>query len=449
MNNAEQTAPLPSLSLQELTATAPAAALRAVLWTLVALVAILLGWALIARLDIVAVAPGKLVPASQVKTVQAAEVGIVRAILVHDGDHVTAGQPLIRMDTTLAGAEASQIAHELALKRITIRAIDAAHAGRNPSMRSDDPPALFAQVAAQFLARRQALEDAAHQEVQSATRARGERLAAEQVRDKLQVTLPVLQQSADSFSRLQQEGFVGELMANDKKREAVEREQDLKAQLATVQALEAAIAQAEQRAIQLRSTFRSQLLTERVEAQAVVEKLQQEQAKLGFRNDLLEIRAPYDGVVHNLVTHTTGAVVQPGTALLHVVPTGDALRAEAALANEDVGFVGVNQHAKVKLAAYPFQKYGLIEGRVTQISADAQEVDTTAKAFGSVQAAPPLSYKAVIELDAQSLVLPNGERLQLTPGMAITAEIHQGRRTVMEYLLSPVRRVTAEAGRER
>jgi len=238
-------------------------------------------------------------------------------------------------------------------------------------------------------------------------------------------------------------------MANDKRREAVEREQDLKAQLATVQALEAAIAQAQQRAIQLRSTFRSQLLTERVEAQAVVDKLQQEQAKLGFRNELLEIRAPYDGVVHNLATHTTGAVVQPGTALLHVVPTGDVLRAEAALANEDVGFVEMNQRAKVKLAAYPFQKYGLIEGRVTQISADAQEAEAAAKATGSPQAAPPLTYRAVIELDAQKLVLPNGERLQLTPGMAVIAEIHQGNRTVMEYLLSPVQRVTAEAGREK
>jgi HlyD family secretion protein len=422
-------------------------ATHALLWTLLALVAVLLAWAMLARLDIVAVAPGKLVPVSQVKIVQAAEAGIVREILVLDGARVEAGQPLIRMDTTLAGVDAGQVARDLALRRITLRAIDAALRGEHPAARAGDPPGLFAQVNAQFAARRQALEDAVRQEQQAAARARGERLAAEQVRDKLRATLPVAQQSAESFARLQQEGFVGELMANEKRREAVEREQDLKAQDATLHALDAAIAQAEQRSVQLRSAFRSQLLNERIEAQALVERLQHEQAKLGFRSALLEIRAPHDGIVQNLVTHTTGAVVQAGTALLHVVPTDDALRAEAALANEDVGFVAAEQRARIKLAAYPFQKYGLIEGRVIQISADAQDADAAARATGAIAA--PLTYKAVIELATQNLVLPGGERLQLAPGMAVTAEIHRGQRTVMEYLLSPVRRVTAEAARER
>jgi hemolysin D len=397
----------------------------------------------------VAVAPGKLVPTSQVKIVQAAEAGIVREILVRDGEAVRAGQPLIRMDATLAGAESGQVEQELALKRITVRAIDAALAGRDLASQSGEPPALFAQVSAQFLARRQALEDSVNQERQAALRSRGERLAAEQIRDKHHAALPVLRQSAESFGRLQQEGFVGELMANDKKREALEREQDLKAQEATVQSLDAAIAQAEQRIVQLRSTLRSQLLTERVEAQAVIEKLQQEQAKLGYRSALLEVRAPQDGVVQDLATHTTGAVVQPGATLLQVVPKGDALRAEAALANEDVGFVEIGQRVKLKLAAYPFQKYGLLEGKIVQISADAQAPEAAAKATGSANVTPPLTYKAVIELDDQGLTLPAGARLGLAAGMAATAEIHQGRRTVMEYLLSPIQRASNEAARER
>lgn len=438
----------PSISLHQLTTTAPTGALRVTLWTLLALVAVLLAWTLTAKLDIVAVAPGKLVPASQVKIVQAADAGIVREILVRDGDRVAAGQTLLRMDATLTGADAGQIAHELALKRITVRAIDAALGGRALAAQAGDPPALFAQVSAQFFARRQALNDAVLQEQQAATRARGERLAAQQIRDKLHTTLPVVRQSAESFAKLHKEGFVGELMANDKRREAIEREQDLKAQEATLHALDAAIAQAESRIAQLRSNFRSQLLTERVEAQAVVERLQQEQAKLGFRTALLELRAPQDGVVQNLATHTPGAVVQPGTALLQVVPKGDALRAEAALANEDVGFVEVGQRVKLKLAAYPFQKYGLLEGRVVQLSADAQEPEAAAKATGAPNVTPPLTYKAVIELEAQSLTLPSGGRLALAPGMAATVEIQQGRRTVMEYLLSPVQRVASEAGRE-
>ncbi len=144
-------------------------------------------------------------------------------------------------------------------------------------------------------------------------------------------------------------------------------------------------------------------------------------------------------------------MAQAGSQLLTVVPQGDVLRAEAVLANDDIGFVQVGQTAKVKLATYQFQNYGLLEGRVVNRSADAVEPNEAAKAraTGSAYAAPQLAYKAVIELAAQKLVLPNGERLRLTPGMAATIEIHQGRRTVMEYLLSPVQRVGAEAARER
>jgi len=438
-----------SVSLQEIETALPSGALRTVLWTLALLVAVLLVWALVARLDIVATAPGRLVPQSQVKLVQAAEPGIVREILVRDGDTVQQGQVLIRKDATVAGADAATLANELALKRLTVRAIDAALANRPLALEKTDPPLLYTQVSQQFSARRQALADAIAQEQQTATRARHDRAAALQVRDKLVATLPSYRQHADSFTRLQTEGFVGELMANDKRRELIEREHELKAQEATLHALEAAIAQSEGRITQLRSQFRSQLLSERVEAEATVTRLAQETAKAGFRSGLLEVRAPVAGTVQGLTTTTLGAVVQAGAQLLTVVPQGDVLRAEAVLANDDIGFVQVGQTAKVKLAAYPFQKYGLLEGKVVRLSADAVEPTVAAKATGSAYAAPLLAYKAVIALEAQNLTLPNGEQLKLTPGMAATIEIHQGRRTVMEYLLSPVQRVTSEAGRER
>lgn len=439
----------PSVSLRELETAAPTNALRVTLWALALLVAVLLTWALTAKLDIVASAPGRLVPQSQVKLVQAAEPGIVREILVRDGDLVQQGQLLVRMDATLAGADASQLAHNVALRDLTVRAIDAALAGSSLVGLPDDPPALVGQVSQQFAARLQALRDSVQQEEQAAQRARHDQYAAQQVRDKLRATLPSYRQSADSFAKLQREGFVGELMAAEKQREFTEREQDLKAQEATLQAQASAIAQADSRIVQLRSTFRSQLLSERVQAQAELTRLKQEQTKAGFRSQQLEVRAPQDGVVQGLATHTPGAVLQPGAALLNIVPRGDVLHAEAVLANEDAGFVEVGQRAKVKLAAYPFQKYGLLEGTVIRLSADAEAPETAAKATGSAYAAPPLAFKAVIALNTQALKLPSGNQLPIAPGMALTAEIHQGRRTVMEYLLSPVQRVTSEAGRER
>jgi len=436
--------------LREIESTPPARALAALLWALVALGGALLAWALIARLDIVATAPGRLVPVSQVKLVQSAEPGIVREILVRDGERVAAGQLMLRLDATIAAADAAAVAGELMLRRITVRAIDAELDGRQLLPVQGDAAAVFGQVQAQFAARRQALLDALAQEAQAGARARSDLLAARQVRDKLSATLPVLQQSADSHARLQKEGFVGELFAAEKRRELLEREGDLKAQEATVEALAAAVAQSERRREQLRSGYRAELLRERVDAAATVQRLEQESQKSGLRAQLMEIRAPYDGIVKDLGVHTQGAVVQAGSQLLQVVPTGDTLRAEVLLANEDIGFVEIGQPVKLKLAAYPFQKYGTLEGRVVQISADAIAQSEAARASGTnPMAAPAQTYKAVIELAEQGLRLPGGRVLDVAPGMTVIAEIHQGRRTVMEYLLSPLQRVAMEAGRER
>jgi HlyD family secretion protein len=127
-----------------------------------------------------------------------------------------------------------------------VRAIDAAPADCLLAFDKTDPPPLYTQVSQQFTARRQALLDTIAQEEQAA-RARHDRAAALQVRDKLAATVPTCRQSAESFTKLHTEGFVGERMANDKRRGLIEREQDLKAQEATLQAFDAAIAQSERR----------------------------------------------------------------------------------------------------------------------------------------------------------------------------------------------------------
>jgi hemolysin D len=106
--------------------------------------------------------------------------------------------------------------------------------------------------------------------------------------------------------------------------------------------------------------------------------------------------------------------------------------------------VSQGQRAQIKIAAYPFQKYGLIDGKVSLLSADS----TDPKQQQQTQQ-PLLSYRALVSLNNQHLNHPNGEKLALTAGMLVSAEIHQGRRTVLEYLLSPVMKVGAEAARER
>jgi HlyD family secretion protein len=148
---------------------------------------------------------------------------------------------------------------------------------------------------------------------------------------------------------------------------------------------------------------------------------------------------------------SSGTVVAPGTVLVTLVPHGDELQAEVAIRNDDIGFVHAGQAAQVKLAAYPFQKYGLLEGEVVRISADAVDTPPAREARPDVSAAATdnvAAYRARVALRRQSVAF-EGFALPLASGMVATAEIRLGERTLAEYLLAPVRKAWHEAARER
>ena len=419
---------------------------RAIFYTVAVLFAVLFAWAIFAEVDIVAVAEGKLVPTSYTKVVQPAEAGVVTDILIREGDRVEAGQVLIRLDPTVAGADSKSLASDLSAKRLILRRVDAELAGQDIAVKDGDDPTMVAQVQAQAKAHHQAFTDLLAQEIASRERAQNDLRAAQETLTKIKTTLPSYQQSAQAHSRLVVEGFLSPIAGNDKEREAVEKAQDLKAQTATVQGLQATITAQDKKIAGLSSTFRSQLLIERTEAMSQLAKLEQEAQKMGYKTGLLELKAPQAGVVKDVATTSKGAVVRPGMVLLTLVPKGETLLAEVQVKNEDVGFVQVGQLVRVKVAAYPFQKYGLLEGRIQTLAPDAQVPSNTPG-----QTAPQ-GYKALVALDTQflaSVTNDTKQRKSLESGMQVTAEIHQGRRTIMEYLLSPVQKVSAEAGRER
>lgn len=268
---------------------------------------------------------------------------------------------------------------------------------------------------------------------------------------KLRTTLPSYERSAAAYEKLASQKLIGQLQAEAQRRTAVEQAQDLAAQRATVRSLESAVAQSVRRVAQLKSGYESDLHGARLAALEKLTSLDQTSTKLRYRQSHLELRAPQAGTVKELATTTQGAVVQPGTVLVSLVPANEPLRAEVLIRNQDIGFVRAGQPVRLKLATYPFQRYGMLEGTVKTIIADASESSPARASAGSgVSAAdgPPASFKAVIELKEQALTT-HGTRYPLAAGMQLAAEIAEGKRTVLEYLLSPVRQVTDEAGRER
>ena len=419
---------------------------------LIALVAALLLWAAFGRLDIVAVADGKLVPSSYLKIVQPAEQGIVEEILVKEGEKVDAGQVLIRMDAALADADVKAIDAEYDNKRLALRRIDAQLAGRTLARERGDPAELFAQVSAQQVANVRAYENALAQERSLLEKARHDLAAAEATKAKLEQVLPHYVEQEKAFEKLTKDRFAGRIMYTDKQRERIEKEQDLRSQQAVMAASRALIEQSEQKIAQLGADYRRQLQSERIEVAAQLERASQERAKLSHRQALLELRAPHAGIVKDLATHTAGTVAAPGTILMTLVPEGDPLVAEIWVSNQDVGFVRPGQGAKLKLAAFQFQKYGLLEGRVLHVNADATEApspNTRSDALtGRDRPMGPLAFRALVELASQELHA-DGRRYALQPGMQVAGEIHLGTRSILEYLLSPVQKAFHEAARER
>jgi HlyD family secretion protein len=427
---------------------------RKVLWVLAGMLVALIFWALIGRLDIVAVAEGKLIPQSYLKIVQPADAGIVKEILVREGETVKSGQVLMRMDTLITEADAKSIEADYQRKRLTLRRIDAELGGKPFASEAGDPPNLAREVEAQYRANRNALEAALAEERSRLVKAKAELASAQQVQSKLAEVLPHYRDQDKAFEKLAKDGFAGNLMASDKKRERIEKEQELKTQAHLIDSAKASIAQSEKKLAQLESDYRRQLHAERNEAQGAFDKLAQEVTKQAHRKELLELKATQESVVKDLATHSAGTVVQPGTVLLTLVPKEETLRAEVWVSNEDIGFVRQGQPVKLKFAAYQFQKYGLLEGTVEHVSIDAADGNTGGganpnpnndKAAGRNQ---PLVYKALVALQAMKLEM-DGESFPLSAGMQTSAEIILGTRTVAEYLLSPVRKAWHEAGRER
>jgi len=252
---------------------------------------------------------------------------------------------------------------------------------------------------------------------------------------------------------LAQDGYVSKLEAADKQREYTERSQDLKTQQHLIASAQATLTASNRKLEQISADYRQRLQAERADLGSKLDKTQAEYAKQQYRNGLLELKAPQDGIIKDVATHTIGTVISPGTILMTLVPKDEILRAEVWVSNQDVGFIHQGQATKVKLASYQFQKYGMVQGEVAHLSADATDANqqgtgTTAPPNAKSPNGQPYAYRALVDLKAQELIV-DGIKHALSPGMQVTAEIHLGTRTILEYLLSPVMGAFQEAGRER
>lgn len=435
----------------------PSPGLRWLMLSLCGLLVVALVWSIVGRVDVVATASGKVVPAGNVKQIQPIEIGYVRAIHVRNGQHVDAGQLLVELDPTLASADAGQ-----ARKGLLGVEVDAArnaallaHLG-GQSSRFAAPPGTSSDVAttqsqyvrstiAEYEGERASLmQQRAENAAQLASV--GAELA------KLEQTLPIVEQQLAARRELSDKGYFSKIRLLEYEQLKIEHVQNIEVQKANATRARATIANIDAQLARLRGSFGKAAAAELSESQQQSGLAREEVTKSQRRQAFMQLRAPVSGTVQQLAISTVGGVVQPAQTLMIVVPDNVAPAVEARILNKDIGFIREGQPVRVKLEAYPFTDYGIVPGVVESISRDAVDTSepgaTEQRDRNGRVVQPGLVYTTRIRLLKRTIRV--GGRVQLIgPGLAVQAEIKTGDRRIIQYLLSPITQAVDEAARER
>jgi HlyD family secretion protein/hemolysin D len=421
----------------------------------------LTGWAIFGKVDIVAVASGKVVSHQRTQVVQPFETATVGAVLVRPGQRVKAGDPVIELDATAALAERDHARNDLTAGLLDQMRLTAFLAGQ--------PDAAFATVpgATAFEAER------AHQSLvaqlasqasqiaslsQEKLQRQAERQSLLQTSGKIEDTLPMVAERADIRIKAAAMGNSSILAKLESEQLLVETKAELQINRSKTAALDAAILSLDQKMIATQADIRTNAMAELSKAQDRVRSAHEALAKALHRVSLQTLKAPVTGIVQQLRVVTAGSVVTPAQQLLSIAPDDDDLEVEAVLENRDIGFVAKGQTVELKVDAFPFTRYGLIKGTVVSVDRDAEASPTNqsnvqgaqrlADETDYVESSERLRYTVRIAVPVASLNV-DGREAAIVPGMSIKAEILTGRRRIIDFVLAPLREHAHDALRDR
>ncbi|XPF95839.1 HlyD family type I secretion periplasmic adaptor subunit [Colwellia sp. RE-S-Sl-9] len=452
----------------EIQASPPAKWSRSLLWAIMGLIVILIIWASWAEIDIIATAQGKIVPSGQVKVIQPYETGVVKTIFVKEGQHVKAGDKLIALDNTSNVADADRLINELTgykedlarqtffleklnfviekLKQSQEETLQTNNTDiNNKATNKQQEQDLYDTAFSLLPINQQSLLTSSWQEYQSKlnsftseiTKLNAEKKSRKIDVGRLEKTLPLVIEREQSYYSLLETSAVSRNQYLELKQQRIDQEESLLLQRANVEQISASIESAKQNLYAYQSEMRRNTLQEINQLTRQRDSLEQELHKANRLTQLRILTSPVDGVVEELVVSTIGGIVTPAQELLRIVPNNQTLEVEAGLFNKDIGFVETGQIAEIKIDSFPFTKYGVIDGEVMDISADAIEDEQRGLLF-------PL--KVLMKTEQINV---NGKWVQLKPGMSVTVEIKTGSRRLMEFLLAPLMKGVSEGVRER
>jgi hemolysin D len=442
----------------EIVETPPSPIGRLGAYCLVAVFTLAFVWAWFGRVDIVAVSKGKIIPTGHTKIVQPFEIGVVRAILVRDGQKVKIGDVLIELDPTMNQADLDHQQSDLMAAKIDIARLTAVlESEGNPNAGFVPPTGASpeqARMGEQFLIGqvsqyRSKLAALAGEETLKQAELESQKVSI----GKIQSLLPLMEERTQMRKTLFDHQTGSKIAYLENLQELLSSQKDLEVQTSRLKEADAAVAASKAKLQETRAEFHRGILSDLAEAVRKANGLAQDVAKSEQRTRYQVLTAPIDGTVQQLAIHSVGGVVTPAQTLLAIVPADSRMEIEAMVDNQDIGFVHPGQDAEIKVDTFNFTRYGLRHGKVVTLSQDAIPRDGAGKSDPSKQSASDSggsepAYAARVSLDETQMQVDD-KLLNLSPGMAVTVEIKTGTRRIIDYLLSPVLRHAQESLRER
>ena len=420
----------------------PRTASNLLLWFVVGFVVIFVIWAAFAELERTVRGTGRVIPSSQLQVVSNMEGGVVQDILVRPGQRVRAGDPLIRLDPTQMGSEFGSGEATLSALSVKIARLQAEIEGRSPVYPAARDPITADQIRieqalhASRMADLSSLTSAAAARANQAERSVAEAQAAYQARvsardarqAEARLIRPLVERGIEPRLSLQQAESAAAIAASEalQASEAISRSRG-------------AVAEARSALAQIRQEWRAQAANELATAQAEMSARRRALPALAERVDRTVIRAPLAGRINRVLVTTRGGTARPGEPLVEIVPSDESLLIEARVRPDDIAFVSLGQKSRVAITAYDRAVYGALDGRVVAISPDAVTDERTGDTF----------YLVRVRTDENALLDQAGRRMPIGPGMVAEVSILGDTRTVLQYILSPITKLSESAFRER
>ena len=430
-------------AILEVTETPPSPTKRLLMWTVLVLIVVALLWAFLGHINEVAVANGKVIPSGQAKTVQVKNKGIVKEIRVVEGQKVEEGDVLVLLDPTTTSADYDSLRKRAAYYKLDIQRLTAELTGQ-PFMPEEDPDLEAHDLAAELALYQSRTNDyrtqrESRQEVIAQKRARLE--AAQATYDKYNEGLKIARTKEERLTDLMQEEAISEFQLLEQQNQTIEYAQNAQSQLDEITSIQAEIAEAEQNLANVDASYRKEIMTALVEAKKEYYSVTESIKKADEDSRMATIVAPTSGRVYNLNIHTVGGIVTDAQALMQIVPEEASLEFEVYADNKDIGFIKDGQTAEVKVETFNFQKFGIVDAVVTEVSADAVNEIADQERYKK--------FKLILVPSGKNTIDVFGEEVPLAVGMNVSAEIKIKEKRIVDFFLDPFRRYTSEALRER